>query len=291
MNVPAGLDSPVVTAALTAAASATGMELVFIGGVTELDFTFQRVLGSWPGLTEGARRERADSFCARLLDGAPTASADVGSEPEYASVSSVGDCAVVSYVGVPIRDEQGRVLGTLCGMDSSPVEVGDSAVQVLGDLATLIATHLRTVPSPGVLIRRTPQGWQVESPAAGLDGSSAPEPEPELTTALTLADLLADDGVPLTRPLRPENELDAIEQLQLSVAQLEHALAARVTVEQAIGVLAERQQLIPRAAFERLRKAARSRGRRVHVLAGEVVASAQTPGIPLPPELAGRRTG
>ena len=82
---------------------------------------------------------------------------------------------------------------------------------------------------------------------------------------------------------------DAVDRLRLSVAQLEHALAARVAVEQAIGVLAERQRLAPRAAFERLRRSARSRGRRVHVLAREVVASTSAPGVPLPPELAGRR--
>ena len=78
-------------------------------------------------------------------------------------------------------------------------------------------------------------------------------------------------------------------QLRLSVKQLEHALAARVVVEQAIGVLTERQHGTPREAFERLRKVARSRGRRVHDLAKEVVQSASQPGVPLPPELAGRR--
>ena len=71
--------------------------------------------------------------------------------------------------------------------------------------------------------------------------------------------------------------------------QLEHALAARVVVEQAIGVLTERQGSSSREAFERLRKVARSRGRKVHDLAREVVASAADHAVPLPPELAGRR--
>jgi AmiR/NasT family two-component response regulator len=54
-------------------------------------------------------------------------------------------------------------------------------------------------------------------------------------------------------------------------------------------VIAERQRLSPRAAFERLRKAARSRGKKVHDLARMVIASANDPAVPLPPELAGRR--
>lgn len=289
MTIQAGLNSPVVTSAMHTTATVTGMEVVFIGGLTELDFTFQRVIGKLPGLSEGLTLERADSFCARLLAGGPTTTADAPSEPAYASASAVTKLGVRSYVGVPIRDDSGRLLGTLCGIDSHSVPISEEAVAVLVDLAALIAVHLATVPPPGVLVRRTAAGWQVEgdTDAAG----TSPEPEAELITALTLADLLADGGTPASRPRRADAELDAVEQLRLSVAQLEHALAARVAVEQAIGVLAERQHLAPRAAFERLRRAARSRGRRVHLLAREVVASAHSADVPLPPELAPRRLG
>ena len=75
----------------------------------------------------------------------------------------------------------------------------------------------------------------------------------------------------------------------MTVAQLEHALAARVRVEQAIGVLAERHRLRPRQAFDALRSAARSGGRRVTEVAEDVVDSASNPLLPLPAELA--RTG
>lgn len=288
MAITAGLDSPVVTAALTATATVTGMEVVFIGGLTEEDFTFQRVLGHWEGLAEGLRRPRADSFCARLLAGGPTATADARCEPAYASVSEVADHEVRSYVGVPIWDETGRVLGTLCGVDSSSVPVSDRAIAILRDLADLIAVHLRTAPPPGVVIRRTGRGWQVEGGPGAAWADGAPDPEPELVTALTLADLLAAERPP-NRPRRPEAEVDEIGRLRILVDQLEHALTARVGVEQAIGVLCERYRLTPRAGFDRLRKAARSRGRRVHELAGEVVASSSRAGIPLPPELAPRR--
>jgi hypothetical protein len=132
--------------------------------------------------------------------------------------------------------------------------------------------------SARVVVRRTPGGWQV-----GHDS------EDDLTSAMVLADLLADDLSTQTRPPRADEELSEVDRLQIAVAQLEHALAARVVVEQAIGVLAERQRLSPRAAFERLRKAARSRGKKVHDLARMVIASASDPGVPLPPELAGRR--
>ena len=74
--------------------------------------------------------------------------------------------------------------------------------------------------------------------------------------------------------------------LEQTVAQLEHALTARVRVEQAIGVLAERHRLRPRQAFELLRSVARARGRRVLEIATEVVDSATNPLLRIPEELA-----
>ncbi len=106
---------------------------------------------------------------------------------------------------------------------------------------------------------------------------------------LGLPDLLASEITPGARPPKGDAPLDEVGQLRMSVKQLEHALAARVIVEQAIGVLTERQRSSPRQAFERLRKVARSRGRKVHDLSKEIVMSATDPSVPLPPELAGRR--
>lgn len=83
-----------------------------------------------------------------------------------------------------------------------------------------------------------------------------------------------------------ESDTDEAARLAVTIAQLEHALASRVRVEQAIGVLAERHRLRPREAFDLLRGAARSRGRRVTEIAQDVVASAANPLLRLPDELA-----
>jgi hypothetical protein len=117
----------------------------------------------------------------------------------------------------------------------------------------------------------------------------------DLTSAMVLADLLAAElpaegpptpGNPAASRQRQQPEPPDTRQLQETVAQLEHALTVRVRVEQAIGVLAERHRLRPRQAFELLRSAARSRGRRVLEVAGEVVDSASNPLLRLPEELA-----
>jgi hypothetical protein len=138
-----------------------------------------------------------------------------------------------------------------------------------------------------VVVRRSGQGWQV-----------GPEETADLTSAMVLADLLAADlGSPaipvVAAPAGPSAvtvraqgvEADEAARLAVTVAQLEHALSARVRVEQAIGVLAERHRLRPRQAFDLLRNVARSRGQKVIEIAEAVVDSTSNPLLPLPEEL------
>jgi hypothetical protein len=132
-----------------------------------------------------------------------------------------------------------------------------------------------------VTIRRTSAGWEVETPFPEEPAQFAAD----LCEAMVLADLLAGDIRPGPRPPRPNGPLDQMERLRLSVRQLEHALTARVRIEQAIGVLAERWCSTPREGFERLRKVARSLGRRVHDLGGDVIDSITDPTVRLPDEL------
>jgi hypothetical protein len=272
------LQHPAVGAALATAADLLGMEVVFIGGLSDDDFAFARIHGELPGVHEGMTIPRTDSFCHRLLAGAPPATADAANDPNYADVPARSTFGITSYVGVPVRDMAGHVIGTLCGVDRTSIPVDEHTVAVLTELAGVIEAHADGHANGRTVIRRTPAGWRVGDDTDG-----------ELTSAMVLADLLAEDVQPGQRPPRADDETDEVARLRVAVTQLEHALATRVVVEQAIGVLAERQHSTPRAAFERLRKAARSRGRRVHDLARMVVASVNDPSVPLPPELAGRR--
>ncbi len=126
-------------------------------------------------------------------------------------------------------------------------------------------------------VYRTSAGWRVGD-----------EELPDLVSAMVFADLLAND---LPSPARPATDGgtsgDAeTARLKMTIAQLEHALAHRIRVEQAIGVLTERHRLPPRQSFELLRSAARSRGRRVQELADEVLANVTNPLLPVAEELA-----
>ena len=134
-----------------------------------------------------------------------------------------------------------------------------------------------------LVVRRSGQGWRVGGEETG-----------DLTSAMVLADLLAGDlglagDLALAgEPPRagPASQQDEAARLAVTVAQLEHALTARVRVEQAIGVLAERHRLRPREAFDLLRSVARVGGQRVTELAGIVVDSASNPLLALPAALA-----
>ena len=159
-------------------------------------------------------------------------------------------------------------------------------------------------PSTPVALTRTARGWSVHSPAGT-------ETAGDLVEGLSLADLVAEEFGVLTEPDRtarrsargatttPAEPLDPaaarVAELERTVAQLEHALAARVSTERAIGVLAERHGTSARAAFETLRRDARSHGRPVAELAREVLDSLhdgvpETPSAPPPPERPGNRS-
>src|ERR1700761_6761768 len=139
-----------------------------------------------------------------------------------------------------------------------------------------------------VVVRRAGRGWVVGD-----------ENVADLTSAMVLADLFAadqadsdDSGGQRIAPVSGapgiadrSGEAGEAQRLAVTVAQLEHALAARVRVEQAIGVLAERHRLRPREAFDLLRQASRARGARVTELAQDVVASTANPLLRLPDEL------
>lgn len=277
-ELSAELNHPALDAVLATAATLLGMEVAFLGGITEDTFTIERLYGRWEDVEAGTSFPVADSLCHRMLGGAPNSTSDAAADPHYSDAPARGAFGITSYVGVPVRDHSGTVVATLCGIDHRSVPVAESTVSILTELAQVVAAHLGPLITDRTVIRRTPAGWEVGGETTG-----------ELSSAMVLADLLADELSPGARPPRSDAPLDELARLRLSVTQLEHALAARVLVEQAIGVLSERQHASPRDSFERLRRVARSRGRRVHDLAREVVGSVTDPATPLPPELAGRR--
>ena len=186
----------------------------------------------------------------------------------------------------------------------------DGEPAVRGPVPVLFPPEVLPGPAggPAALVVRTTRGWAVL-------GGARPDADPDdvvdgltLVEAMTLADLVASElgagpepdratrrsARTATRPAdgASEETVDPrdheIAGLRRTVSQLEHALAARVSIERAIGVLAERQGTSPREAFEELRGQARSQGRPATELAGEVLAGLPAAPGPRDEETAGR---
>ena len=108
-------------------------------------------------------------------------------------------------------------------------------------------------------------------------------------SAMVFADLLVSELPSSPLPTADDGATadggDETARLKMTIVQLEHALANRVRVEQAIGILTERHRLPPRQSFELLRTAARNRGRRLQELADEVVTNVTNPLLPIAEEL------
>lgn len=272
----AAVHSGVVDAAISCASALAGMEVTLVVGVRGDRARYDRVRGAYPGVEEGYEGSFADTLCARMVEGAPPATADAANDPIYSQAPDRARLGLTSYVGVPVRNALGEIVATLCCLDRGSVPVTEATVGVLRELASIIATQL-PADAPDVVIRRTASGWLVGERDA-----------PCLTSAMVLADLLAADLAPPPRPVKPATELGEVDRLRLAIVQLEHALAARVLVEQALGVLSERLGTSPRDAFELLRKIARRGGIRVHELSRDIMASVGDPAVPLPAELARR---
>lgn len=276
-TLPPGLHDAEIDALLAAAAALLATDVVFVGVFHAETFTFARVIGELTGISEGDETAAETTLCYRMLTGAPSISTDLIHDRRYNDAPVVTQLGLGSYIGVPIHGPDGTLVGTLCGLDRGRAGVGAGALAVLERLADAIGSHVGASRLRGHVVRRTPAGWVVGERA---------DREESLLTALTLADLLAEDTAVPARPSRGGAPTTEVERLRTAVEQLEHALAARVEVEQAIGVLAERLGIAPRSAFERMRSVARRHGRRVHELARDVVRSATDPACPLPLELA-----
>jgi len=180
--------------------------------------------------------------------------------------------------------------------------------------------------SDDAVVRRTKDGWRVgdadlpdltsamvladlisaelaqpdaTAPAATADGAGTTATAgraAETADTVVAAAMAADGGLGRSGKAKGKGrsrnpDPSETSKLRTTVGQLEHALTARIRVEQAIGVLAERHRIQPRQAFEQLRTAARNRGRRVIDIASDVVASATNPLLQLPDELSRPRAG
>lgn len=145
------------------------------------------------GLPEPCATSRAtplsQSFCQHVVaTGAPLIVTDARADPLTRDTPALSDLGVVAYAGMPLTDEDGHVLGTLCAVDDQPHSWTEHELTVLGGLAQSCSTELRLR-----LLHR-----QVERERARADHLHA-----EVETALARSQLLlaASEAFTNTRSL------------------------------------------------------------------------------------------
>ncbi|MFC6287430.1 ATP-binding protein [Nocardioides sp. GCM10027113] len=110
--------------------------------------THRQVFPGAVGLAErfAATRETplSYSFCKHVVgDQQPLIVPDARCDTRLADSPAVSELDVIAYAGWPLRDGTGRVVGSLCAIDSEPRAWTDEDLQVLQDLALACSAELR----------------------------------------------------------------------------------------------------------------------------------------------------
>jgi GAF domain-containing protein len=100
------------------------------------------------GLPEpwGTKRETplTHSFCQYVvIEGRSKVFPDARIYAQVRDNLAIPDLGVVAYAGVPLTDADGRVLGSLCAIDTEPRAWTTTELEVLNDLAEVCASELR----------------------------------------------------------------------------------------------------------------------------------------------------
>ncbi|MEU4238148.1 SpoIIE family protein phosphatase [Actinoplanes sp. NPDC026619] len=84
------------------------------------------------------------SFCKFVVEtAAPLIVTDARTDPRVAGNPAITDLGVVGYAGMPLTDDTGKVLGSLCAIDTAPRRWTDSDLAILADLAAACSDSLR----------------------------------------------------------------------------------------------------------------------------------------------------
>ncbi len=99
------------------------------------------------GLAEPVRERRetplSHSFCRHVVEAeAPLVVHDARNTPLVAGNPAIDELGVEAYLGVPIADRQGVVIGSLCAIDHTPRHWSEADLDVLVDVATMVQREI-----------------------------------------------------------------------------------------------------------------------------------------------------
>jgi len=127
-----------------------GMDLWMVSRADNEDWVVLAAEDHGYGVQEGDVFRWADTFCSRMVrDEGPRVAPRVADVPAYAALPFTHPLPVGAYVGVPLCDAEGRLFGTLCGLNPEPMPASlvqeQPMVEVLADmLSGLLNAELST---------------------------------------------------------------------------------------------------------------------------------------------------
>ncbi|WP_436738349.1 SpoIIE family protein phosphatase [Streptomyces sp. BBFR102] len=100
----------------------------------------------FPGMTGLAPpwpERRRTGLCAELVEAGRLIVRDARTDPRMRGLPVVEELSMAGYAGLPLVDDDGVVLGSLCAVDRRPREWTDREVRALTDLAEACAAEIR----------------------------------------------------------------------------------------------------------------------------------------------------
>jgi diguanylate cyclase (GGDEF)-like protein len=125
-----------------------GMDLWMVTRADNEDWVVLTAEDHGYGVKQGDVFRWADTFCSRMVRGdGPRVAPRALDVPAYAALPITRQLPIGAYVGVPLVDAEGRLFGTLCGLNPQPMPASLVAeqpmVEVLADtLSGLLSAEL-----------------------------------------------------------------------------------------------------------------------------------------------------
>lgn len=105
---------------------------------------FKSALGLHEPWAAARQTPLSHSFCKHVvMTGKSLAIQDARKHPLVAHNLAVSDLGVVAYLGVPIRDPEGQVLGSFCAISSTIRDWSDEDLALMQDLAGIVENEIR----------------------------------------------------------------------------------------------------------------------------------------------------
>jgi len=123
--------------------TATGLESVYLTRINweagEQEIVHSLNQGTLQ-IPEGLQIEWSDTLCRRAMLGGPQRTADVPGD--YGDSAAARDLKLQSYVTCPVVEQDHTIWGTICGASSDAVQVDDKAMDLIKQVAGMIAERV-----------------------------------------------------------------------------------------------------------------------------------------------------